>query len=68
MGKLPSHDQISLYYVLRITGEILWSAKQFEGSLILGVADTGSGISPDILPHIFERLYRDDSSRNGGWQ
>ncbi len=46
-------------------GEILLSAKQFPGSLILGVADTGIGISPDILLHIFERSYRGDSSRSG---
>jgi two-component system sensor histidine kinase BaeS len=39
-------------------GEILLSAKQVPGSLILGVADNGSGISADILPHIFERSFQ----------
>ncbi len=38
---------------------------QVNGSVALRVQDTGPGIAPYLLPHIFERFYRGDASRTG---
>lgn len=46
-------------------GTVAVSVHEDEGQqVVVSVKDTGIGISPDALPHIFERFYRCDQSRS----
>jgi signal transduction histidine kinase len=46
-------------------GEIRLGARREGENVIISIRDTGSGIAPEILPHIFDRSYRGDPSRSG---
>jgi signal transduction histidine kinase len=44
-------------------GQIILSARQQADALVLAVQDSGAGIKPEALAHVFERFYRGDASR-----
>ncbi len=45
-------------------GQITLSAAAREGFVEISVADTGEGIAPEDLPHVFDRFWRADRSRS----
>ncbi len=52
----------ALYYTE--AGSVMIAGEVIQGMLWVSVKDTGIGISEDDLPHVFERFWRSDRSRN----
>jgi signal transduction histidine kinase len=46
-------------------GQVTLTAVRVDGGTRLAVEDTGPGIPPEHLPHIFDRFYKVDVSRTG---
>ena len=73
---LPAHgdpDQLAqvvgnlLQNAIRYTppgGSVAVRAERRQGDLLVSVTNTGEAIPPDDLPHVFERFYRVEKSRD----
>ena len=46
-----------------VGGEIRFSVTQGKGFVTVAVRNTGEGIAPEALPHVFDRFYKEDKSR-----
>ncbi|MFB7334053.1 ATP-binding protein [Streptomyces adustus] len=45
-------------------GTVTLAARRADDAVVLTVADTGTGIAPEDLPHVFERFWRAEKSRS----
>lgn len=54
----------AVQYTDEKTGAITISLQKDHDGVMLMIADNGTGIAPEHLPHLFDRFYRADPSRS----
>jgi heavy metal sensor kinase len=64
LGQVVTNLVSNAIYYNRPGGGLQVKVRSEAGAAILVVTDTGQGIAPEDLPHIFERFYRADKARS----
>jgi len=47
-----------------VDGRLTVHTARGDGGVVVSVTDTGPGVPPEYLPHLFERFWRGDASRS----
>ncbi len=65
IGRVITNLLTNAVHFNRDGGEIRVTVRAEDNTALIVVSDTGEGISPEDVPHIFERFYRADKARSG---
>jgi two-component system sensor histidine kinase BaeS len=63
MDQVIANLLTNAFHYNREPGEVRVVTRIENGDAVLEVTDTGIGIAPEDVPHVFERFYRADKSR-----
>jgi heavy metal sensor kinase len=66
LGQVITNLLTNAVHYNREDGQILVDVQAQNGTVTLGITDTGEGIPQDELPNLFKRFYRADKSRADG--
>jgi len=64
LGQVVNNLVSNAIYYNRPGGSVSIKVTSEADAAVLSVSDTGQGIAPEDLPHIFERFYRADKARS----
>ncbi len=64
LGRAVTNLVTNAIHYNRSGGSVRVTLEARPGSAVLSVADTGQGIAPEDIPHVFERFYRADRARS----
>jgi two-component system sensor histidine kinase VicK len=65
LGEIVDHVLRNAYAYTLPGGEVRLSAERVNGHVSIQVADSGVGIKPDELEHVFERMFRGSAAEAG---